>query len=428
MTAVAPSGPRALPSGSRAGDSSRRLLGVFALQLGGLILLQKLAIPAGGSPVSVLIPLLYAGLALGALSGLRVSLLRAAAFGGFLLVTLLSQLLVAQYFSYTSYLLLLVLYFPLAFVWPMPEAQYRRVLGIFQNLMILGAVMVFVQLGWQLAFGQGNTLSIEPFLPQRLLLPGYLYNVPIHFGAAFVRPNGFFFLEPSFVSMFLAAALIIELTDFGRPLRIGLYAGALIGCLGATGWVMVLVAAPFMLRRLSPRMLLICLALTIAVSSVALVSGGADLVARRLDEFNHDNSSASERLVAPFHELGGLLLDPDRLLTGTGAGNAVTLHSSTWPITKLLSEYGAVTTMAYFLLLVGAIWRAPNRALAWSLFVIVNFTGGYLLNPVAVGLVIVLLGLPRPVARRARSGARVGRGWGRSTPQPAASSAQAPTM
>lgn len=407
MTAVDPFRPRAMASGRRrAKDGSIGVLLFFAIEFAALALLQKFAVPAGATPISVLIPLLYGGLAVGVFAfNLGVSLLRVAAFGLFLLVALLSQLLVGRPFSAPSFLLLLVLYFPMVFLWRMPADRYRRVMEIFQNVMVIGAVMVFVQLAWQFAFGLGNTLSIEPFAPAQLLLPGYLYEAPIQFGAAFVRPNGFFFLEPSYVSMFLASALILELTEFGRPLRIGLYGGALIGCLGATGLVMVAVAAPGILRRMSPRMLALVLVLGGVAVVAALAAGGGDLLASRLGELSKPGSSASERIVAPLHELNILSMDPERLVTGSGAGNVTIIQSSPWPLTKLFSEYGALTALAYLLLFVAAIWRAPNRALAFSLFVVLNFTGGYLLNPVTIILVILLLSLPRRSAEPARRSA-----------------------
>lgn len=408
MTAVDPIRPRAMSTGRRrARDGAVGVVAFFAIEFAGLVLLQKLAVPAGGAPISLLIPLLYAGLGVGVFAfKLGVSLARVAAFGLFLLVAVMSQLLVGAPFSIPSFLLLLVLYFPLVFLWRIPADTYRRVINCFQNVMALAAVMVFLQLASQFIFGMGATLNIEPFVPKALLMPGYIYSVPIHFGASFIRPNGFFFLEPSYVSMFLASALILELTEFSRPLRIGLYAGALIGCLGATGWVMMAFAAPGILRRLSPRMLLVVLILVGIGAMAAIAAGGGELVAARFSELSKPGSSGSERLVAPLKELGALCADPERLFTGSGAGNMVLFQSSPWPLTKLFSEYGALTALAYLLLLVTAIWRAPNRILAFSLFIVINFTGGYLLNPVTASLVTLLLSLPRRIAERSASRSR----------------------
>lgn len=408
MTAIDPIRSRALASGRRgAKDGSVGVLAFFAAEFAGVVLLQKFALPAGASPISLLIPMLYAGLAVGVVAlNLGVSLLRVAAFGLFFLVALTSQLLVGAPFSVPSFLLLLVLYFPLIFIWRVPEDTYRRLINSFQNVMAVAAVIVFLQLASQFVFGMGNTLNLEPFVPKALLLPGYIYSVPIHFGATFIRPNGFFFLEPSYVSMFLASALILELTEFGRPLRIGLYAGALIGCLGATGWVMMAFAAPGILRRLSPRMLLIVLVLVAVGAVAAMAAGGGDLLASRFSELNKPGSSGSERLVAPLHQLSVLSVDPDRLFTGQGAGNMALFQSSPWPVTKLFSEYGALTALAYLLLFLSAIWRTPNRVLALALFVVINFTGGYLLNPVTTTLAVLLLSLPRPVAERVSSRSR----------------------
>jgi hypothetical protein len=394
--------PRARPS-----DRAAVLSSFFAIEFGALVLLQKFALPAGGMPVSLLIPILYVGLGYAAITfNLGLSLPRMAAFGLFLLFSLISQLLVGQPFSATSFLLLLALYFPLACKWSITIDQYRRVIGIFQNVMLFAAILVFIQLAWQFAFGLGVTLNLERFVPHQLLLPGYIYEGGIRWGFAFIRPNGLFFLEPSFASMFIATALILELTEFSRPLRIGLYAGALIGCVAATGFVVLLVAAPGILRRLKPRMLLTVLLMTVTAAIVAAPLGGADLLVRRLGELDRPNTSGSERLVAPLRQLGALSSDPERLLTGAGAGNVSMLQASPWPIVKLLSEYGAMTTLAYLLLVAAALWRAPNRTVAGALFVVINFTGGYLLSPVTTNLLILLLSLPRPTAARAQAAPR----------------------
>jgi hypothetical protein len=138
----------------------------------------------------------------------------------------------------------------------------------------------------------------------------------------------------------------------------------------------------------------------------AIAAGGGELVAARFSELSKPGSSGSERLVAPLKELGALCADPERLFTGSGAGNMVLFQSSPWPLTKLFSEYGALTALAYLLLLVTAIWRAPNRILAFSLFIVINFTGGYLLNPVTASLVTLLLSLPRRIAERSASRSR----------------------
>ena len=169
---------------------------------------------------------------------------------------------------------------------------------------------------------------------------------------------------------------------------------------------MMAFAAPGILRRLSPRMLLIVLVLVAVGGMVAMAAGGGDLVASRFSELSKPGSSGSERLVAPLHELSVLSTDPDRLFTGSGAGNMVLFQSSPWPLTKLFSEYGALTALAYLLLFVAAIWRAPNRVLAFSLFVVINFTGGYLLNPVTAMLTILLLSLPRPIVAKSSSRSR----------------------
>ena len=65
-----------------------------------------------------------------------------------------------------------------------------------------------------------------------------------------------FFLEPSFFSFFTASAAIIEITYFQRPTLIALMTMATIFSFGGTGLTMLVVAAPLLLARQSPRLVL----------------------------------------------------------------------------------------------------------------------------------------------------------------------------
>jgi hypothetical protein len=101
--------------------------------------------------------------------------------------------------------------------------------------MIVPAIIVIVQYGIRRIMGQGDSISMDHLLPKSILLQGYAYeaNCP-NWDSPFQRPNGFFFLEPSFVSRFTASATIVELGLFRCPLFVLLMIAATAGA-GSTG-------------------------------------------------------------------------------------------------------------------------------------------------------------------------------------------------
>jgi hypothetical protein len=268
-----------------------------------------------------------------------------------------------------------------------------RLMSVFQDAMLLGAAMVILQLAWQAAFGLGNAPNLEKFVPKLLLLQGFNYAAPITWGEAFIRPNGLFFLEPSFVSSFLASALLVELMFFRRMWRILFYGGALLGTVAATGILMVLVAAvPLLAGRRGRVVMLAALAGALGVAA-AYYTGVLGHLTGRFAELGMRNSSGFQRLVAPLEQLGGVFAEPSHLVTGVGAGNAVEMNVSLWPLAKVMVEYGALPGMLFLVAVAACMLRSANAPLALALFVAFNFTGGFLLNPVTVIQILVLVSL-----------------------------------
>ncbi len=375
-------------------DESAALRRGFGVMFFSLIYLQKISLNSGTQSVAISLPILYLVLGVLGLSGrLSVSPVRLALFGAFAGAAMVSQIFAGQDFSLKSFIFLLSIYLPFILRWDIEEAEWRRIVALFQAMMVPVAGMVFVQILYQLAF-HWSVLSIEPFIPSRLAAQGFMYTAPVRWGHPLMRPNGFFMLEPSFLSAFTASALVLELCIFRRWWRMAWYGAALVASTGATGMVLMAVAAPFILARQRPGVILVALTLGIVAGLVAYEAGALDAFLGRVGELGNQDSSGFGRLVAPLIQLSGVMGDPSSLYTGAGAGNigiASSITSSAWPIVKLAIEYGLPTTVLFMFFMLSSFSRPSVRPLAVALFFVFNFTGGYLLSPIMPILIMVLV-------------------------------------
>ena len=366
----------------------------FAAQILILVFLQKFVLPLPGAPISLPLVTLYGWFAFMLLTDrLHVSYPRLMLIGLLFASATVSQIIANRPISLLSYVEFLLLYAPFVFVWRISTEQHVRLMNVFQDAMLVGAAMVILQLAWQAALGMGNAPNLERFVPKFLLLQGFNYAAPIAWGESFVRPNGFFFLEPSFASSFLSSALLIELMSFRRMWRILLYGGALLGTVAATGILMVLVAAPLLFAGRRRRGVVLAAVAGALGAVAAYYTGVLEHLTGRFSELGMRNSSAFQRLVAPFEQLNGVFADPARLVTGVGAGNAVETNVSLWPVVKVMVEYGAFPGAVFLVTIAICVLGAANGPLAVALFVAFNFTGGFLLNPVSVIQMLMLVSL-----------------------------------
>jgi hypothetical protein len=272
---------------------------------------------------------------------------------------------------------------------PLSEAGYRRVLDNFIKLMIIPAIIIFVQFGIQRITGHGDPISMDHMLPKSVLLQGYVYeaNFP-NWDSIFQRPNGFFFLEPSFASFFTAAAAIIEMTFFRRPFFAGLMIAATMLTSGGTGATMLILASPFLLAREAPRVVVPLVVVGMVGVWAAYMLGMDIPLVSRMSELDHDHggigggysASGSLRLTIPWRHLIERLSDPSYLFTGTGAGSTGPDLGSVWPILKLTNEYGVIAVISFVALFVSGFSSKHNIPLKVAVAVVFNFTGGYLMG------------------------------------------------
>jgi len=381
------------------------------VQLFVAIYLQKFAVGPLSFQISLPIPIMLGHIGFMLITGrMRFARLRLGCYLMFASSCLISQAILGTRFSISSLVELLLIYSFLTVTSSVSESAYQLVLKRFIGLMIIPAVIVFVQYFYQRITGLSDPIGMNGMFPKSFLLQGFFYDAHWPWNSTFQRPNGFFFLEPSIVSMFTASAAIIELTYFKRIRYAALMIGATAFSMGGTGMTMLLIASPFLLARQTlPVVLLVGVAALMALWVATALNVPLPLLSR-IDELHYATSSSGGRILVPAEHLVKLLFDPSFFLIGTGAGSTTTALGMAWPVVKLMNEYGLLTTMLYVALYLMAIARPYNVPLAIAISFTFHFTGGYLLDAVILQFMAVIFCMVVPLNRvpDATYGHRVG--------------------
>jgi hypothetical protein len=361
------------------------------VQLFVAIYLQKLAIGPLSFQISLPILIMLGHIGLMFLTGrMQFVPLRLSCYMMFAGSCLLSQAISGTRFSISSVVDLLLIYSFLTVTTFVSDSAYQLMLRRFVGMMIIPAFIVLVQYWYQKLTGLSDPISMNRMLPKSVLLQGFIYDAHFPWNSTFQRPNGFFFLEPSVVSMFTASAAIIELTYFKR-IRYAIIMIAATGfSMGGTGLTMLLIASPFLLARQTlPVFLLVGVTGLMALLAAIALDVPLPLLSR-VGELQHTTSSGSGRILIPAQQFLKLLLDPSHFLTGTGAGSTTAVFGSPWPVLKLMNEYGLLAAILFVALYLMAIWRSDNVPLAIAFSIIFHFTGNYLLDGVIVQVIAVI--------------------------------------
>ena len=365
-----------------------------AINIVALSALQGFGVPFAGSSVELCLPIYFASLAL-VVFGLNLSIspVRLILYGAMVAAMVMSQLLSGSQTDLPALMLVLVLYSAFVVEIPVGQTTLHRVLGVFQRIMMGAAALVFLQHAIQFTIGAAYWPSLKNLVPAELLFPGYNYVQPFDYGSPYIKPNAFFFLEASFVSQFLAIALVIELSVFRRLAVLAFFVAALFACLAGSGLLILAIAAPILALRAPPRLWLAGGVLLAVVGIAATTLGWTEVTGRRIAEFGKPGSSAYNRYVRPMQQIEGLVEEPERIVIGHGAGRTPLgdQGDDTLPLSKMAYEYGFVATLILLALMIAAIFGGgTNLAIATVLFLFYNLGGGGLSVPVYVLLPAVL--------------------------------------
>jgi hypothetical protein len=354
----------------------------FVTQLFAVVLLQRIAMP--GPSVEIILVTFAAGIGALCLFGeAYVSPTRFVLFAAFAASVCVSSVLAGREVSPSSIVLLLAAYSTYVIRLSVTREFYLKCMNLFVGVMVFMGALALIQVCGQVLTGKILVPNMDDLLPKSIVVPGFVYWQTLEWGSDIVKPPAFFFREVSFVSQFLALAVVVEIAFFKRVWRLVIMLTALFATFAGTGLIVLAVTSPFLIAKLprAARFLAIPL-LVVGVAGLA-VSGWFTSVEHRLDEYEDQSSSAYGRFVYPVVVLGELEDFDNPVFTGMGAGNGDRTTKGSGVLaapTKLLLEYGVLPAVLFYIFFIYCLFhRAPDMSLAFAQFALHILGGGYLL-------------------------------------------------
>jgi hypothetical protein len=374
-------------------------LALLCVPILGASLVSRFGVPGFAQlGIGIALPMMLLAFAAGALSGrVQIEPGRLALFCLMLATLTLPQLLRAGPFSASSLLMLAVVHLPYVLLVAGGREHVQRVLSFFLAIATLLAVCAIAQYFLQSALDIALLFPIDHFVPAQFVVQGFNSQGLIHYGASVYRANGVFMLEPSFLTQFLAVAIIAEAATRRTLLRIGLYALGIVVAHAGTGLLILLVCLPWVIsaHRRWDLLILACLAALALVAAADILN--LDMIANRADEFSDPKSSGYARFVGGFHLFEQMLWpDPVRAAFGYGAG-AFMEHAHLFrrevadmPLTKMVFEFGVVGAAMYFAFVMSCLFRSPLPRVV-SVAIALTFLLNGIYVPFSHGLALGLL-------------------------------------
>ncbi|MBI0436043.1 hypothetical protein [Roseomonas sp. KE0001] len=372
------------------------------------IFLQRFGLPAGDDSIALnLIVTLVVMLLLALRGAFVLDPVRTAMFFVLATVVSLSLAMNAGAASVPSMALMLIIYAPFIFSLRSPEGVLEGCVRAFQKMVLVCAVLGVAQYVAQFFMNSADLFTFSNIVPKEFLLPNFNTANPLTWDSPYFKSNGFFLLEPSTFSQYLAIAIILELLFFGATWRLLLYFIALPTSYSGTGLILLLFLLPWVLLH---RRAYGAIAAMAAVGVLALVTGGlwnADALLNRINEFGSDNSSATARFIAGAWLIGQFLLSSAQdVLFGLGPGSYAQhaklvpyeAHDPAWA--KILFEYGLLGSAVFWPFFLTALFRAsPSGWISTAMLIGYMTFGGMLLDPRLQILILIFCVLPkRPAA------------------------------
>ena len=320
--------------------------------------------------------------------------MRVILFSAFAVSVCLSSFLARREISAPSMVLLLAGYSTYVITLNVTRDFYLRCINFFVSVMTVIALITIIQIGGQAATGRVVVPSMDDLLPKDLIVQGFVYWQTLDWGAEIIKPPAFFFREVSFVSQFLALAIVAEIAFFRRIWRLLVLITALFATFAGTGLLILALTSPFLLAKLPRVAKLFTIPLVAVAVTTLAVSGWFSNVERRLDEYGDTTSSAYGRFIYPVLALSKLEESDNPILTGIGAGNADRATERRGVLmapTKLLLEYGIVPALLFYVFLIYCLFhRAPDTSFSFAQLVLHVLGGGYLLASPYIILFFIL--------------------------------------
>jgi hypothetical protein len=382
-----------------ASDTVRRVLVVI---LFASIFLQRFTIPGGNVGFNLVVTTLGVVFLL-ARGALIIDPARAALFCCFAACVSVSALLHPATTSIESACLILVIYLPFVVSLRTPDGLFRTCIDAFLAMTLVCAVVGVIQYFAQFVVHPNWLFTFRGVLPESMLLKGFDNIITLYWGSTIYKSNGFFFVEPSTFSQYLAVAIVFELLFRTASWRLGAYALALALSHSGTGLILLAIMLPLVLLHRRAYGAAAGLAL---LAAAAFTFGGflhMDATVSRVGEFGSQESSAHARFIAGFvlesryvlPRLGGVLF-------GLGPGSfghyahMVSFEAHDLTLVKLLFEYGLVGSCVFWVLFALSVFAgAPSGWVSTALTIGFLTFGAMVLDPRMQPLLLLFCVLPK---------------------------------
>ncbi|MGR4865418.1 hypothetical protein [Caulobacter sp. LARHSG274] len=393
-------------TGQRSAPNEKIIYGFFVAQTFALVFLQKLSINFQSGSIELPFFIMYIGLAVLAFNKTLVfDRTRLILYGVFSTLAVLSALISRTDFKVVSLFLALLIYTPMTVKLKISDKLYGKCIEMFQWFMVVICAVVLIEHVVQLLASSKAVPNMEKLLPASMLFPGYTYLRPMEWASKMIKPNGFFMLEVSIVSQFLALAIILELLYAQKAWRLVLFSVVLLSTFAGTGPLMLLIILPFMFFKTSPRVVAGCVLAALAVVIFSVQTGWLDTLLKRADEYQTYGQSSYHRFVEPLLKLEEFSRSENNLFYGEGPGNIYNAKNIVWwPITKVAVEYGFIVAAAFYAFVGYAMFkRPPDRRVALACFISYNLLNGSFAVPLNVFLCVMFCTIFEVEKKRTRS-------------------------
>lgn len=362
-------------------------------------LLSKFGIPGYASlGIGIAIPLLMLVIAFGMISNcVRIEPRRLGFYCITLSVLILPQLLQAGVFSLDSLMLLALLHIPYVLVVVRGDELAPKALTFFLYIARVLAVLAVVQYFGQAFIDKALLYPIDNLIPPDFIVQGFNAQGTINYNSTQVRATGVFMLEPSFLTQFLAVAIVAESVTSRRLWPLGLYVAGILVAHAGTGILILLICMPFVvfIHRRWDLLLIGVLSIAVVLAFGELLN--LDFLTNRVGEFDDPNSSGFARFVGGFYMFEQMLWpNLSRALFGYGAGafldyvHLFTIEVADMPVTKMIFEFGLVGAFTYFAFIASSLFASPlPRMLSVAIALTFLLNGMYV--PFSHGLALGLL-------------------------------------
>lgn len=268
---------------------------------------------------------------------------------------------------------------------------------IMDNIVVLGVIAAaFVYIDWAYQLAGFKMPNIEFFIPKSFRFFNYVYIQPTEWGSRWTKPNGYWFLETSYVSQFCAMSLVIEACRRQRLFYLGATATGLLLSFGGTGMTLLALSIPVILFYVRPRLILIAILMMPLLFGAAIKSGLVENIESRAGEFTTEGKSGNQRFTVQLETLGATLTGPTREgLLGIGPGRMPQrLHLMWTPISKVIVEYGLFVYVLFWAFFFTSLFgRGVPFYVSWIVTMQYLFLNGSFLVPINSVICVMLAGM-----------------------------------